>query len=175
LKNIVKVVYLKIIFILIILCSLSFTQFRIDYEIQGKFNKKKTDGAVLVGYDFIKWKQKSVNSGIGFNISLNESPDDMRFNSLYCIVNYNVEEQWNMYSKVGITHLMQSSLLTDPIGYMTGDDDGGDEYGVFIGIGANYNFNDKFHIELGYHLSLIDNHDLERFVISYIKHFEMDK
>ena len=46
---------------------------------------------------------------------------------------------------------------------------------MLIGIGANYNFNDKFHLELGYHLTIIENYDYERFVLSYIKHFELDK
>ena len=164
-KTIVKVVYLKIIFILIILCSLSFTQFRVDYEVSGTFDgNQSTSGGILLGYDFIKWEQKSVNSGIGFNININTLPLGKRLNSIYSIVNYNVEEKWNIFSKIGINHciLDKNSLLSD-------------EFGMLLAIGANYNFNDNFHLELGYHLTMIENYDYERFVLSYIKHFELDK
>ena len=160
-KNIFNSILLKVSLFFILLFAVSFGQIRVDYEINGSYDgNQSTSGAVLVGYDFIKWKQKSVNSGIGFNISLNESPDNKRFNSVYCIVNYSVEEKWNMFSKVGLSH------------YMSNDKD---EHGMLIGIGANYNFNDNFHLELGYHLALMESVDYNRFIISYIKHFEMDK
>ena len=157
--------FLRITLFSIILLSLSFTQFRVDYEVNGTFDgKQSTSGGVLLGYDFIKWKQKSVNSGIGFNININALPLGKRFNSLYSIVNYSVEEKWNIFSKIGINH-----CILDKNGLLSG------EFGMLIGIGANYNFNDKFHLELGYHLTMIENYDYERFVLSYIKHFELDK
>ena len=164
-KNTVREVYLKIILFFIIFSSISFAQFRVDYEVRGTFDgTESTSGGILLGYDFIKWKQKSVNSGIGFNININALPLGKRLNSIYSIVNYNVEEKWNIFSKIGINHciLDKNSLLSD-------------EFGMLLAIGANYNFNDNFHLELGYHLTMIENYDYERFVLSYIKHFELDK
>ena len=164
-KNTVSQGSLNISLLFLILFSISFTQFRVDYEASGSFDGgQSTSGAVLLGYDFIKWKQKSINSGVGFNVNINALPLGKRLNSIYSIVNYNVEEKWNIFSKVGINHciLDKNSLLSG-------------EVGMLIALGANYNFNDKFHIELGYHLTIIENYDYERFVLSYIKHFELDK
>ena len=136
-KNTVSHSSLNIILFFLILASISFTQFRIDYEVNGSFDgAESTSGAVLLGYDFIKWKQESVNSGIGFNININALPEGKRLNSLYSIVNYSVEEKWNMFSKVGINHCM-----LDKKGLISS------EFGMLIGIGANYNFNDKFHLK----------------------------
>ena len=68
-----------------------------SYELNGKFEDISSDGAFLLGYDCILWKQKNVNSGFGVEFSVTESPQNMRFNSVYSIVNYNVEETWNLY------------------------------------------------------------------------------
>ncbi len=148
----------------IFLTAITFAQFRVDYEVNGNYDgDTSTSGAVLLGYDFIKWKQKNINSGIGFNINVNESPKGKRFNSVYCIVNYNVEEKWNIFSKVGASHCSDKDNIIS------------DEIGMLLGIGANYNFNDNFHLELGYHVTTVENYDYERLVLSYIKHFEFDK
>ena len=75
-KNTVSQSSLNIILFFLILASISFTQFRIDYEVNGSFDgAESTSGAVLLGYDFIKWEQESVNSGIGFNININALPE----------------------------------------------------------------------------------------------------
>ena len=157
-KNIVNFI------LLIMLSSISFAQFRVDYEVNGDFDGQRTNTGLLLGYDFIKWQQKSINSGIGFNININALPLGKRLNSIYSIVNYSVEEKWNIFSKVGINHCIidKNSLLSG-------------EFGMLLAVGANYNFNDSFHLELGYHLTMIENYDYERFVLSYIKHFELDK
>jgi len=165
LKNTVSQGSLNISLLFLILFSISFTQFRVDYEASGSFDGgQSTSGAVLLGYDFIKWKQKSINSGVGFNVNINALPLGKRLNSIYSIVNYNVEEKWNIFSKVGINHCIidKNSLLSG-------------EVGMLLAVGANYNFNDKFHLEFGYHLTIIENYDYQRFVLSYIKHFELDK
>ena len=70
--------------------------------------------------------------------------------------------------EIGRTCHIQNCII-DKNGLLSG------EFGMLLGIGANYNFNDKFHLELGYHLTMIENYDYERFVLSYIKHFELDK
>ena len=69
----------------IILFSFSFSQVRMSYELDGKFENNSSDGAFLLGYDHMMFKQKNINSGVGLEISVTESPDNMRFNSLYSI------------------------------------------------------------------------------------------
>jgi len=146
--------------IILILFSLSFTQVRYSFELDGSFENNSSDGAFLVGYDKIFWKQKNVNSGIGFEYSLTESPDDMRFSSLYSIVNYNVEENWNMYSKIGF------AICNDDANFLS------DNIGFLLGFGINYNIMDNFHIEMGYHTSYIEGYEHSRLVYSVIKHFK---
>ena len=148
--------------ILLLLFSLSFTQVRFSFELDGAFEKKSSDGAFLIGYDKLLFKQKNINSGIGFEYSLNESPDKMRFNSLYSIVNYNVEDTWNLYSKVGL------AICEDNTNFLKSNT------GIFLGLGINYFFKEKFHIELGYHASYVDGYEHLRVVYSIIKHFEFE-
>jgi len=133
-----------------------------SYELDGKFENISSDGAFLLGYDHIMWKQKNINSGVGVEFSVTESPENMRFNSLYSVVNYNVEDTWNLYSKLGL------SYCEDNLDYLSKNT------GVFLGFGVNYYFKEKFHIELGYHMSYIDGYEHSRFVYSIIKHFEFD-
>jgi len=149
-------------FLFLVLFAISFTQVRMSYELDGKFEDNSSDGAFLLGYDHIIWKQKNINSGIGVEFSVTESPQNMRFNSVYSIVNYNVEETWNLYSKVGL------SYCEDNLDFLS------KSTGLFLGVGANYYFKEKFHIELGYHMSYIDGYEHSRFVYSIIKHFEID-
>ena len=146
----------------IILFSFSFSQVRMSYELDGKFENNSSDGAFLLGYDHMMFKQKNINSGVGVELSVTESPENMRFNSLYSIVNYNVEETWNLYSKLGL------SYCEDNTGILS------ENTGLFLGVGINYYFKEKFHIELGYHTSYIDGYEHSRFVYSLIKHFEFD-
>ena len=142
--------------IVLIFFSLSFTQVRFSYELDN-------DSAFLVGYDKIFIKQKNINSGIGIEYSITESPDNMRFNSLYSIVNYNIEDTWNLYSKVGL------SLFQDKTGFLS------KSTGLFLGVGMNYYFKEKFHLELGYHIAYIDGYEHSRVVYSIIKHFKFDE
>ena len=147
-------------FIILILFSLSFTQVRYSFELDGSFEDNSSDGAFLIGYDKILWKQLNINSGIGFEYSTTESPKNMRFNSIYSIVNYNVEDTWNLYSKLGL------ALCEDKTNVLS------DKTGVFLGFGVNYYLEDRFHLELGYHTSYIDGYEHSRIVYSIIKHFE---
>ena len=147
-------------FIILILFSLSFTQVRYSFELDGSFEDNSSDGAFLIGYDKILWKQLNINSGIGFEYSITESPENMRFNSIYSIVNYNVEDTWNLYSKLGL------ALCEDKTNFLS------DKTGVFLGFGVNYYLEDRFHLELGYHTSYIDGYEHSRIVYSIIKHFE---
>ena len=148
----------KIIFL--ILFSLSLTQVRYSFELDGSFENNSSNGAFLLGYDKILWKQLNINSGIGFEYSVTQSPDDMRFNSIYSIVNYNVEDTWNLYSKLGF------ALCEDKTNILS------DKTGIFLGFGINYYLEDRFHLELGYHTSFIDGFEHSRIVYSIIKHFE---
>ena len=147
-------------FIILILFSLSFTQVRYSFELDGSFEDNSSDGAFLIGYDKILWKQLNINSGIGFEYSITDSPESMRFNSIYSIVNYNVEDTWNLYSKLGL------ALCEDKTNILS------DKTGVFLGFGVNYYLEDRFHLELGYHTSYIDGYEHSRIVYSIIKHFE---
>ena len=148
----------KIIFL--ILFSLSLTQVRYSFELDGTFENNSSNGAFLVGYDKILWKQLNINSGIGFEYSIIDSPDNMKFNSIYSIVNYNVEDTWNIYSKVGL------ALCEDQTNTLS------KKSGVFLGFGINYYLEDRFHLELGYHTSYFDGYEHSRVVYSIIKHFE---
>tara|TARA_A100001037_G_C14689501_1_gene431010 strand:- start:27 stop:497 length:471 start_codon:yes stop_codon:yes gene_type:complete len=147
-------------FIILILFSLSFTQVRYSFELDGSFEDNSSDGAFLIGYDKILWKQLNINSGIGFEYSITDSPENMRFDSIYSIVNYNVEDTWNLYSKLGL------ALCEDKTNILS------DKIGVFLGFGVNYYLEDRFHLELGYHTSYIDGYEHSRIVYSIIKHFE---
>ena len=147
-------------FIILILLSLSFTQVRYSFELDGAFENNSSDGALLIGYDKILWKQLNVNSGIGFEYSVMQSPNDMRFNSIYSIVNYNVEDNWNIYSKLGL------ALCEDKTNTLS------ENTGVFLGLGINYYLEDRFHVELGYHTSYVDGYEHSRIVYSIIKNFE---
>ena len=147
-------------FIILILFSLSFTQVRYSFELDGSFEDNSSDGAFLIGYDKILWKQLNINSGIGFEYSITDSPENMRFDSIYSIVNYNVEDTWNLYSKLGL------ALCEDKSNILS------DKTGVFLGFGVNYYLEDRFHLELGYHTSFIDGFEHSRIVYSIIKHFE---
>ena len=148
--------------IILILFSLSFSQVRYTFELDGAFEQTSSNGAFLIGYDKILWKQKNINSGFGFAYSLTESPDNMKFNSLYSIINYNVEESWNLYSKIGF------ALCEDNTNTLS------EKLGLFLGLGINYYFQEKFHIELGYHTSYIDSYEHSRVVYSLIKHFNFE-
>mgnify|MGYP001166414977 FL=1 len=146
--------------IIFIFFSLSLTQVRYSFELDGAFENNSSDGAFLVGYDKIFWKQLNINSGIGFEYSITDSPDNMKFNSIYSIVNYNVEDTWNMYSKVGL------ALCEDKTNTLS------KKSGMFLGFGVNYYLEDRFHLELGYHTSYFDGYEHSRIVYSIIKHFE---
>jgi len=138
----------------IILFAFSFSQVHMSYELNGKFENNSSDGAFLVGYNHMMFKQKNVNSGIGVEFSVTESPENMRFNSLYSIVNYNVEETWNLYSKLGL------SYCEDNTGILSKNT------GLFLGVGVNYYFKEKFHIELDIiHHILMDMNILDLFIL----------
>ena len=149
-------------FIILILFSLSFSQIRYSFELDGQFENISDSGSFLIGYDRILWQQLNINSGIGFDYSLNQSPENMRFNSIYSIVNYNVEDNWNLYSKIGFAFCQKKTTLLSKTA------------GLFLGFGVNYNIQDKFHVELGYHTSYIDGFEHSRIVYSIIKHFEFE-
>ena len=123
--------------IILLLLSLSFTQVRYSFELDGSFENNSSDGALLIGYDKLLWKQLNVNSGIGFEYSVMQSPNNMRFNSIYSIVNYNVEDNWNIYSKLGLALCEEKTNILS------------ENTGVFLGLGINYYLEDRFHIELG--------------------------
>ena len=147
------------IILLFLFTTLLFPQIRVSFEIDGRFQNEITDPGILVSYDYIPWQQKNVSAGIGAEImskhnGLNSSPEGMAFNSLYFIVNYAIEETWNAYSKVGV------SFAYDDENFFT------DTQGLAFGFGIDKNFDDKYHIQAGYHLASIGPYNFSSFILS---------
>ena len=70
----------------IILFAFSFSQVRMSYELDGKFENNSSDGAFLLGYDHMMFKQKNVNSGIGLEFSVFGLPDTFVVNKKELII-----------------------------------------------------------------------------------------
>ena len=118
-------------------------------------------------YDKIKWKQDNITAGLGIesmleHSGLGSSPKGMRFNSIYFIMNYSIEEDWSAYTKLGVSYSSDNENLFV------------DNSGIYYGFGIDKNHDDQFHTRWGYHISYSGEYSYSRFILTFIKHFELD-
>ena len=153
---------MKKIILYSIFITLSFTQVRVSFEFNGRFENDFTRPGIALGYDHIIFKgQDNITGGVGIEMMLphhgyREAPDGMEFNSFYAKFNYAFTEKWNAYSKIGFSQVNDS------------DDFFKDDCGFDIGFGVFKNFGD-YNIEFGYHVSYVDEYSYERFALSFVR------
>ena len=156
-----------IILLTLISLTLSFSQVHVSFESKGDFLNKSTGAGLAVGYNHNIWQQKNVSSGIGIEtsiipIKLNNAPRRMSFNTIYFHFKYAVEETLSAYTRLGATFGNDNEDLLPSTS------------GMYFGVGIDKNFDDQYHIQLGYQFKNILEYNYSSFVITFIKHFELE-
>ena len=151
---------MRLLIVLHILTVFSFTQTRVSFELDGRFNNEIVSPGLTVGYDYMRWGDYNVRAGIGSefmlkHISFNSVPHHMQFHSLYFIFKYGFEEEWGAYSKIGM------GLAFDDADFFQSDN------GLHFGFGVFRNFDELYNVEFGYSSNYLDEYNYSRFVFSF--------
>ena len=150
------------LFIIAILSSVAFSQLRLSVHANGKLYNKDIETGLSLNYDKVIFKQANIKSGIGAEYMLKVDSKDLSYtdlssNSIYVFSRFIYEKKWASYLRFGFNDLKSNEINSS---------------GVAIAFGADYKLNDNWHLELGYHISTIDDKSYTRPVLSIARHFK---